>query len=162
MTFSTFALQSKFNLTFSINSMSLVGDYCNWYFESVYLKGPTLTPLDPWTNFDETLGVNFRFPKNIPLPIWGRKRKSKIWRCTNLGSTLYTLEVSSKSVHGTRRSQLRTLQINRILSMLLLEASSDSFPLTGIIKRVLSNTSNSNNQWLVITHSCRDSIWVII
>ena len=58
-----------------------------------------------WNIFD------FRFRKfqlpvheNSSLPVWGWKRKSKIWRCIMTGSTLYAPKVSSKSVHGCPRS----------------------------------------------------------
>ena len=36
--------------------------------------------------------------KTGQLPVWSRKRKLKIWRCTSSGPTLYTQNVSSKSV----------------------------------------------------------------
>ena len=53
---------------------------------------------------------NFWFAKNSELPVWGRKRKSKISRCIILRSTLYILKVSSKSAHGCRRSNFPHLK----------------------------------------------------
>ena len=53
---------------------------------------------------------NFWFAKNSQLPVWGRKRKSKISRCIILRSTLYILKVSSKSAHGCRRSNFPHLK----------------------------------------------------
>ena len=57
------------------------------------------TRFQKWKNEDRTLIIeidelsdeiffDFRFPRNSLLPVWGRKRKSKSWRCTSSGWTL--------------------------------------------------------------------------
>ena len=74
---------------------------------------------------------NFRFAKNSQLPVWGRKRKSKSWRCNRSRSTLYTLKVSWESVHGSRRSEWGTLKIRRVLV--------HSQPITRITMRLIMN-----------------------
>ena len=49
------------------------------------------------------------------LPVWTSDRKSRLWRCIISRSTLYTLQVSSQSVHGCLRSCKVTPKMNAIL-----------------------------------------------
>ena len=64
----------------------------------IVLKQQNFTPFSSSSTLTSGSDVfNFRFQKNSPLPVWGRNRKSKSWRCKSWGWNTYTLKVSFKS-----------------------------------------------------------------
>ena len=51
-------------------------------------------------------------PISGPFPVWTSDRKLKLWPRSSLGRTLYTLKVSSKSVHGCPSNVYLTHKMN--------------------------------------------------